>query len=463
MRIELIQKDANWIKVPDPVGQGLVYQILSYQKMMPGKDGMVAVTYSLYDGRRRAFPSGLLNKVVNVLASEGHETACYSIDHPRLTLKIANYNLPGIEYEDYQKMILRPIGILHKRGIIVAPTAAGKSIIIGGIIRKLSDPYKTLIVVPTSDILRQLRTNMIDWFGVRKVGQVGNGIVQMDHITVALYQSLDKIKFSKNEIKLVIIDEVHRINDTIINFLNRSGSTIWYRFGLTATPQKIDNNPCKALEMYGFVGPIVKTVEDDQVESRVIPAKVYMFKFINGYPRGVNFHKSYKYDILLNETRNKLFLKAVKKFALDQGKNALILLDEVEHLKMIEKLAIQMGLKPGVAHGKQKKMHNEIVKQDLNNGRINLVIATQVFGMGTNIPNLDCVAIASSRKSEIDTLQKIGRGRRRTANKRELIVIDSIDQLNSREFYHQHFYKYSLKRMAIYREKGWEISRILIL
>jgi superfamily II DNA or RNA helicase len=108
-------------------------------------------------------------------------------------------------------------------------------------------------------------------------------------------------------------------------------------------------------------------------------------------------------------------------------------------------------------------MLNEYVKQELNNRRINLVIATQVFGMGTNIPTVDCIALASSRKSEIDTLQKIGRGRRRTQHKDELIVIDSIDQLRSSLRHHKHFYTYSLERMGIYKEKGWEVNRMLLL
>lgn len=459
---ELIQRDANWVKVPNFQAQGLVSKILSWTEMVPGQDGMVPVYKSAYDGRRRGFPAGLVNEVMTALREEGHEVTYFPIDHPRIMPKII-HSLPGIEYEDYQKDILRPIGILFKRGIIVASTGAGKSIIIGGIIAKMGLPFKTLVIVPTTDILMQIRRDMINWFGVRKVGQIGSGVVQLENITIALYQSLDKVKFSHNEFKMVIVDEVHRINDSIINMLNRFGSSIWYRFGVTATPQKVNKNPSKTFDMKGFIGPIIKEVVDEQVTARVIPAKVYMFRFQNNAPIGESYQKSLKHDILMHKERNRLFLYAVKKYALDKGLTALMLLDEVAQLKLMEKMAIEMGLKPGVAHGKQNKMLNELVKQDLNNRRINLVIATQVFGMGTNIPTVDCIAIPSSRKSEIDTLQKIGRGRRRTEFKDKLIVIDSIDHIRSSKKFHQHFYTYSLERMAIYKEKGWEINRILIL
>ena len=460
---DLIQRDANWIKVPDFNAQALIQRLLSWEEMRPGQDGMIAVPRSIYDGRRSGFPAGLINKVIIALRESGHEVNYIPIEHPRMALKIAGYDLPGVDYEPYQKSVLRSIGILHKRGVIVAPTGAGKSILIGGIIQKLNVPYKTLIVVPTTDILMQLRTNFIDWFGLRRVGQIGNSVIQVDNVTVALYQSLDKVRFSPNEIKLLIVDEVHRINDSIINALNIMGKSIWYRFGLTATPQLIDKNPEKTLQVNGFIGPIIRTVEDEQVESRVIPAKVHMFRYFNSAPIGETYQKSLKHDILLNKTRNTLFIKAVKKLALDHGKTALILLDEVAQLKQLYQIAIDMGLKPGVAHGRQDKMLNEYVKQELNNRRINLVIATQVFGMGTNIPTVDCIALASSRKSEIDTLQKIGRGRRRTQHKDELIVIDSIDQLRSSLRHHKHFYTYSLERMGIYKEKGWEVNRMLLL
>jgi superfamily II DNA or RNA helicase len=462
VNIELIQRDANWVKVLDYTAAEMVYQLLSWNEMVPGEDGMIAVPHSAFDRRRKAFPTGLVNKVMTTLREEGHQVGYFPIDHPKLMPKLM-YPLPGVEYEDYQKKILRFIGILYKQGVIVAPTGAGKSIIIGGIIAKLGIPHKTLVIVPTTDIMMQLRYDLINWFGVRKIGQIGGGVIQSDNITIALFQSLDKVAFSKNEIKLVIVDEAHRINDSIINFMNRNCISTYYRFGTTATPQVIKNNPAKTMDMEGFIGPVITQVEDEEVHARVIPAKVYMIRFFNGMPVGETYQKALKYDILLNKQRNTMFLQAMKKLALDHGKTGLILLDEVAQLKQVEQLAIEMGLKPGVAHGKQHKMHNELVKQNLNNKKINLVIATQVFGMGTNIPTVDCVAIASARKSEIDTLQKIGRGRRRTELKNELIVIDSIDQIRSSAKHHKHFYTYSLERMAIYKEKGWEINRMLLL
>ena len=136
-----------------------------------------------------------------------------------------------------------------------------------------------------------------------------------------------------------------------------------------------------------------------------------------------------------------------------------MLIDEIEQGKKIIKIADQMGLEYEFAHGNNPKEENEKIKNRLNNGTTKLVIATQVFGLGTNIPNVDCVVLGSVRKSYIDTIQKIGRGRRRISGKDKLIVIDSIDRVSGRARFCEYFYGYSMERINHYKSKKWEIQR----
>ena len=53
----------------------------------------------------------------------------------------------------------------------------------------------------------------------------------------------------------------------------------------------------------------------------------------------------------------------------------------------------------------------------LKSGKIQCVIATVSWVEGVDIPNLTCVINAGGGKSEIQTLQKIGRGLRKTETK----------------------------------------------
>jgi len=454
------QVDANWIKAGNDMSMAVAYYALAYRKKikLPSMEYAEWVNYSVFDKRRKAFPVGLWKYVKEKAHKRGYTAFLTTISINPLGINL-DYKLPQITYEPYQSAVLGHLR-LYKRGIIVASTGAGKSIIIGGIIKRLSIP-KTLIIVINKTIFTQIRDSLFEWFPNTSIGVIGDNQFSIGHITLSLFQSLDKV--NQKDFQLVILDEVQRVNNTVIKWLNEFGKKIHYRYGLTATPHKEGDNFEKTMDMNGFFGNIISDITDEQTSARVIPVKVYMIRFKNTKPTENDYQSSLRHDILLNEERNLLLLKAAKKLLLDNGLSCLILLDEIRQAKVMEKVAIKMGLHPYLAHSKNQSGINEKIQNDLDNGKINLVIATQVFGIGTNIPNVDGVVLASAKKSEIDTLQKIGRGRRRTLKKKELILIDSIDQVVSSKKVHRHFYNYSIERMRIYEEKGWEINRLLIV
>lgn len=454
------QIDANWIKANNEMSAAVAYYALAYRKKikLPHMEHAEWVDFSVFDRRRKAFPVSLWKYVKEKAHKKGYVAFLTAIPVPPLPVNL-NYALPEVKFEAYQDKVLKQLR-LYKRGIIIAPTGSGKSIIIGGIIKRLSIP-RTLIIVINKSIFKQIRESLYEWFPNTSIGIIGDSQFSMGHITLSLFQSLGKI--TQSDFQLVILDEVQRINNTVIRWLSEYGKKIHYRYGLTATPQKEGNNYEKTMDMTGFFGNIISDITDEQTSARVIPVKVYMVKFKNKKPTENNYQSSLRYDLLLNEERNFLLLKAAKKLLLDNGLSCLVLLDEIKQAKVIKSIAVKMGLNPYLAHSENQGGVNDKIQRDLNDGKINLVIATQVFGVGTNIPNVDGIVLASARKSEIDTLQKIGRGRRKTLKKKELILIDSIDQVISPKKVHRHFYKYSIERMRIYEEKGWEINRLLIV
>ena len=72
-----------------------------------------------------------------------------------------------------------------------------------------------------------------------------------------------------------------------------------------------------------------------------------------------------------------------------------------------------------------------------------------IWKEGSNIPELDVVINASGGKSEMATIQIIGRGRRKTKTKSALIVYDFFDP--SSRFLIEHFGF----RVSLYTEMGW--------
>jgi superfamily II DNA or RNA helicase len=462
MKIKLYQRDAHWCKVIDPIAIGIIHELLTYTEMVrpKWKEYPEVIEKSLFDGRGNKFLYGLVPYVTKKLRELGHSVEINSIDYEKIPHTLFP-KLPGIKFEPYQSKAIRK-AVLKGRGLIQGSTGSGKSVIIGGVIAAYNKPI-TLVITPSKSIFGQLVADFKKWFPDCTIGQIGDNQCELGEITVALYQSLRKwdLKKYNSFLQLICIDEAHQVNKSIDTIMNQF-TKVHNRYGFTATPQKEEKDFKKALKMEGIFGPIVYEITDEACNVRVVEVDVCMVKFLNARPVGNKWSESYRCDVLYSLKRNQLLLKAAKRLALDKNKTCLILLDEIEQGEIMMGIAKKMGLKPLFANGNQTKEHNDKCKRLLNKRIAKLVIATKVFGIGTNIPNVDCVVLASARKSEIDTLQKIGRGRRRTENKDKLILIDSIDLVKGNKKFHKYFYEYSLERMNIYRAKKWHIKRIII-
>lgn len=353
--------------------------------------------------------------------------------------------------------MLSKVGV-HNRGILVGPTGMGKTVVMGGIISKLNTP-ETVIVTPTKDIFNQTYNKFTQWFPDRNIGKIGDGNYIQGDITIALFQSLKKIKLKG--IKLAIVDECHRMNNSIDKILVNLKDT-HYRYGLTATPQ-VQEDFAKWAIMVGNIGPIIHETTDKEAIKRVTDVKVHLLRYICTRPLGGSYQEVLRGDVLFNIERCKKMLKAAKQLSINKGGNCLILLDEREHGNIMMEVAEDMGLKPMFAHGKNKNGQNDFIKNLLNRRKLQLAIATKVFGIGSDIPNVDCVGLASANKSHIDTIQKIGRGRRRTEGKNKLKVIDFIDNVRGGKKFHKHFYAHSIERLNAYKNKEWEIKKLFII
>ena len=452
MIIEIEQYDAHKCRLHSRQQQQIIWKILSWYD--EGVDKQKSILRCI--GRTGCyFPIGLLPYVFRKLKILGHVLEYTYLDFPEIKHKLIP-KLPDIKFEPYQHKILAKVG-RKKTGIIVSPTGSGKSIVIGGIVNKLRVP-ETIIVTPTKDIFNQLLTNFHKWFPDKVIGEMGDGKKTMGDITISLFQTLRDINLNKSKAQLVIVDEAHRISNSHLKILSKLR---WanYRYGVTATPHE-EKHFEKWARMIGCIGPIIYEAQETEVKVRVVPVEIYMVHF-HTTKKHAPYQKCLREDVLFNTKRNKKLLTAAKALSLDRDKNCLFLIDEVQQGIRIAKLADQMGLQYEFAHGNNSKDKNEQIKENLNNGITKLVIATQVFGLGTDIPNVDCVVLGSVRKSYIDTIQKIGRGRRRTKDKNKLIVIDSIDRVTGRNKFCEYFYGYSMERINHYKSKNWQVQRLL--
>jgi superfamily II DNA or RNA helicase len=137
----------------------------------------------------------------------------------------------------YQKMAVEYWSKNDHKGIIVLPTAAGKTHIGIDAIAKLS--VSTIIIAPTIELIQQWREKLISVFKV-EIGQIGGGEKEVRDITVCTYDSAYLMAEELgNRFQFLLIDEVHHLaSERFIEIARMFASP--YRMGLTATYERTD-------------------------------------------------------------------------------------------------------------------------------------------------------------------------------------------------------------------------------
>ncbi|MEM1559997.1 MAG: DEAD/DEAH box helicase [Ignisphaera sp.] len=151
------------------------------------------------------------------------------------------------------------------RGVVVLPVAAGKTLIALKAIEDLK--MKTLILVPTIDLLHQWRDNVSKFLGIPRnnVAIYGGGKHDIGYITVMTYDSatLNLYKYF-NFFGFIVADECHHaVSQSYRTALTMI--TAPCRLGLTATPFR-SNGLHKFYD--GIIGPIVYILEKEDLQTK---------------------------------------------------------------------------------------------------------------------------------------------------------------------------------------------------
>lgn len=153
------------------------------------------------------------------------------------------------------------------RGVVVLPTGAGKTVLALMAIEQLK--LRTLVIVPTIELLYQWRDAVIERLGVAKskVGIVGDGRRELRPITIITYASAAMPEAPISGTGLLICDEAHHLPSPSYRAIPaRCGAP--YRLGITATPERGDGSDS---ELYKLLGSVVyqRTPSDLSAEGHL--------------------------------------------------------------------------------------------------------------------------------------------------------------------------------------------------
>ncbi len=248
----------------------------------------------------------------------------------------------------------------------------------------------------------------------------------------------------------ILVHNCHHVADIKSEYayvLSKTPAPI--RLGLTAT---IPREGEAYLTAVGLIGPILEEMTINKGAELGILAKptIKILRVPKNYDMAQMrvYHEVYDIGVVRNLARNILIAKTAKKHV-DADETVLIMINILDHGYLILEQLKAMGVNAEFVHGATDGESRNKLKHALNEGHIKCVICSSVWTEGVNIPNLNAVICASGGKSEIKTLQSIGRGLRKTKDKDAVYIYDFLD--TSHKFLIEHFGE----RMICYSENDW--------
>ena len=358
------------------------------------------------------------------------------------------------ELRDYQSKIFEEVVKNDFDSMIVLPTGAGKTIIALAIINHLK--VKTLIIVPTIDLLKQWKSKIEEFLNLRKedIGEYYMERKDLKDITITTYASVTTVHFVRQALDkfgLIIFDEVHHLaSDRYIgipkNFIAK------FKIGLSATiDQKliedigkewffknvIQGTSLSELETKGHISSIeyiVRKVELTQTEKLVYGRVLKEIKMdFNGYRNKKRRKLIPPPSVMeaLNVLRKISFLptnkiRELEKIFLKHEESRIIVF--TRHKNSALEIAKIFGLP--LITSDIHPTEREIVLKAFRDGRVRILVSAEALDEGIDLPNIDVVIIVSGRTSNRQLVQRIGRAlhtRKEKAIIYELVTKGTID------------------------------------
>jgi superfamily II DNA or RNA helicase len=343
-------------------------------------------------------------------------------------------------------------------GINIAPTGAGKTIITSILSHKIEPYGRSIVIVPTKDLVTQTEEDYINlgldvgvFFGDRK--EYGK-----TH-TICTWQSLESLSKRSKEKELeiditdffkdvvcVIVDEVHKASANILRKLLSSHlANAPIRWGLTGT---MPEEEADKVGVVACIGPLLGKINTRELQDLGILAQlhvnVWQLQDLNESAFG-NYQAELKW-LTTSQARLKFLANSI--ITMSDSGNTLVLVDRVQTGEMLQALIPDSIFVSGKMKSKDRKdEYKEVQEVD---GKV--IIATYgVASTGINIVRIFNLVLFEAGKSFVRVIQSIGRGIRVAPDKTHVDVYDICSNCKYSK-------KHLTKRKSFYKEADYPFT-----
>ncbi|RLV92657.1 GPI-anchor transamidase [Spathaspora sp. JA1] len=347
---------------------------------------------------------------------------------------------------DYQQdavtSILDTINNGYRRIGVVIATGGGKTVVFSHLIPLLK-PFtpqrgnKVLVLVHTQELVAQATHK------IRSINSDLNVQVEMRNqyaspeadVVVASVHSLargDRLnRFTAGDFKAIIVDECHHaIASTwmkIFKYFNAdSADSEVYVIGFTATFKRGDNAALSSvfdkIAYERTLETMIKNRELSDIDVSTIVIKQDLSKL--KVSRGDYDTRELSIAMRSHENIKRLAAGYLELQKLSKVKRTLIFCVDIQHC--VDVCDHLQGLKINAQYvtGETNKIDRDLIVDDFNDGKVEVLCNVRVFTEGTDIPAIDSIILARPTMSETLKFQMVGRGLRLHKDKTRCHVVD---------------------------------------
>ena len=323
-----------------------------------------------------------------------------------------------------------------------------------GLVKALAG-RKMVLLFNAKQLLTQSYEFLTKTCGMDNIGLCyGEGYIYGD-IMLCTVQSIEKILDTHlDEAEVLMVDECHEFaNGKITLPTIRSFPNALYRVGFTATPPR---DPIPRYNLEGALGGVWEVVSTSGlVDSGKLTKPLIQLidrKYdASGIDEDMSYLDVYEDYIVNNDERNNIIKEIVNGILSEQRNNKariLILTKSLDHGRTLENL---LGGNCEFLQGCDSIGERyEAISRFRGCRTSSVLIGTKILQTGVNIEEITHFINARGMKSEIATLQALGRALRRHDSKQKVFVYDFLDK-------EKYLADHSRARKRHYKREGHEV------
>jgi superfamily II DNA or RNA helicase len=444
------------IETDNPELLKALYELYSFN--VPGARYSPAYKRRQWDGkahfisRSGVFKTGLISRLLEDLKKIDCVPEIVGDPSVKCKEQTRDYTISGFTYYDYQQELISQ-SLNKMRGIIKSPTGSGKTLIMAGIVKAL-EGKKMVILFNAKQLLTQTYDFLTEACGFSNIGLCfGEGYIYGD-IMLCTVQSIERILDTHlEEAEILMVDECHEFSNgkTTLAAL-RSFPNALYRLGFTATPPNDDIPRCN---LEGALGGVIQTVgtsdlvEDGKLTKPIIQLIDRTYD-ASGLDEDQTFLDVYEDYIVNNESRNNIITEIINDIRkTNKGARILVLTKSLDHGRRLEEMV--GGSVEFLEGANSIGERYDCISRFRDCSESSVLIGTKILQTGVNIEEITHFINARGMKSEIATLQALGRALRRHDSKDVVYVYDFLDK-------EKYLYVHSKARKRHYENEGHTVK-----